>query len=70
MVFHQTLFSSRSSMKAPSSSRSSKKWKSLGTTDYVEACGSPVDKVSGFGMHVMTSSPVPINTHRVGGNAR
>ncbi|GFW19886.1 hypothetical protein TNCV_3561891 [Trichonephila clavipes] len=32
----------------------------------VEGCGSPVVKVSDHGRHVMSSSPVPIKTRRVG----
>ncbi|GFV89877.1 uncharacterized protein TNCV_4691061 [Trichonephila clavipes] len=29
-------------------------------------CGSPVDKVPDHGRHVMSSSPVPLNTRRIG----
>ncbi|GFU81017.1 hypothetical protein TNCV_1277621 [Trichonephila clavipes] len=29
-------------------------------------CGSPVFKVSDHGRHVMSSSPVPLKTHRAG----
>ncbi|GFS68485.1 hypothetical protein TNCV_4584151 [Trichonephila clavipes] len=31
-----------------------------------EDCGSPVVKVSDYGRHVMSSSPVPLKTSRVG----
>ncbi|GFW42193.1 hypothetical protein TNCV_1206491 [Trichonephila clavipes] len=31
-----------------------------------EGCGSPVVKVSDHGRHVMSSSPVPLKTRRVG----
>ncbi|GFW23139.1 uncharacterized protein TNCV_3802391 [Trichonephila clavipes] len=31
-----------------------------------QGCGSPVVKVSDHGRHVMSSSPVPLNIHRVG----
>ncbi|GFY34249.1 hypothetical protein TNCV_2505521 [Trichonephila clavipes] len=33
---------------------------------FCEGCGSPVIKVSDHDRHVMSSSPVPLNTHRVG----
>ncbi|GFV15569.1 uncharacterized protein TNCV_4835951 [Trichonephila clavipes] len=35
-------------------------------TTYQQGCGSPVVKVSDHGKHVMSSSPVPLKTRRVG----
>ncbi|GFU88627.1 probable RNA-directed DNA polymerase from transposon BS [Trichonephila clavipes] len=32
----------------------------------IQGCGSPVDRVSTHGRYVMSSSPVPLKTHRVG----
>ncbi|GFW51721.1 uncharacterized protein TNCV_1186531 [Trichonephila clavipes] len=32
----------------------------------LEGCGSPVVKVSNLGRHVLSSSPVPLKTRRVG----
>ncbi|PRD29457.1 UNVERIFIED_CONTAM: hypothetical protein NCL1_29355 [Trichonephila clavipes] len=32
----------------------------------IHGCSSPVVKVSDHGRHVMSSSPVPLKTHRVG----
>ncbi|GFX50670.1 hypothetical protein TNCV_2722561 [Trichonephila clavipes] len=42
----------------PTFSRSSR-------SNFSQGCGSPVVKVSDHGSHVMSSSPVPLNTHRV-----
>ncbi|GFT48886.1 uncharacterized protein TNCV_2771041 [Trichonephila clavipes] len=36
------------------------------TAGPAEGCGSPVVKVSDHGRHVMSSSPVPLKTRRVG----
>ncbi|GFW31311.1 hypothetical protein TNCV_2578921 [Trichonephila clavipes] len=53
-------------------------WRTLSLTDIAynylsggssvpsEGCGSPVVKVSDHGRHVMSLSPVPLKTHRVG----
>ncbi|GFV47815.1 uncharacterized protein TNCV_1329411 [Trichonephila clavipes] len=38
----------------------------MSTYILVEGCGSPVVKVSDHGRHVMSSSPVPLKTRRVG----
>ncbi|GFX17098.1 hypothetical protein TNCV_4266241 [Trichonephila clavipes] len=35
-------------------------------SDVIKGCGSLVVKVSDHGRHVMSSSPVPLKTHRVG----
>ncbi|GFX20179.1 uncharacterized protein TNCV_1437391 [Trichonephila clavipes] len=35
-----------------------------------ESCGSPVVKVSDYGRYVMSSSPVPLKTRRVGQRCR
>ncbi|GFU62166.1 uncharacterized protein TNCV_2474001 [Trichonephila clavipes] len=37
---------------------------------FCKSCGSPVVKVSDHGRHVMNSSPIPLNTRRVGQRCR
>ncbi|GFX85098.1 uncharacterized protein TNCV_4979531 [Trichonephila clavipes] len=37
---------------------------------HTQGCGSPVVKVSDHGRHVMSSSPVPLKTRRVGQRCR